>query len=327
VLTIIAVYTKIEQNNKPMIFSSILIGDKSCQTIYGDDAENVAEKIKIEISKLEEKISHEIEDSDISKLNNSSKWVKSEKTTIEILEKVIDVSRQSSGVFDPTALNLFQEYGLISGQIRTLNNERVSEMLENVDFRLLKIDKELERIKLENPNAAVTLDLISKGAACHQAIKIYENSKINRAIISIGTVTGVYGKKPNGESWNIPIKNPYKNEDIAMIQISNGFVASFGTINDKILFNGQKVNRIINARTGQIGGKIDSAIVLYPDGIIANALACVCVLLGNSDSFNILNYYGAEAIFIKNNVIEVTSKLIDKIKLLDDQFELRPCFQ
>jgi thiamine biosynthesis lipoprotein len=316
VLAVILIYIGLERNNKSFISCSVLMGSRSRQIIFGDNAEKAAEEVKAKVSELEEIISSHIYASDIERINNAAgnKWVKVNGITVEILNKVLDVSKRSRGVFDPTILRLIQIIETNKNNVQSYNQSEFATALKNVDFRKLKIDYDSERIKLENPKSGITLDMIAEGAVCGEALKVYKSLKVNRAMIAIGDAAGVYESNFENNFWEIPIKDP-KNESVAAIRISNGFAASFNAKGGP-----NKLAKIINAETGETGGQIAYNMIICYDGIMACALSCVCAVLDLNKSLEILKYYGADAVFIKDNIIKITPALVKKIIKPDNKF-------
>ncbi|MDR1240353.1 MAG: FAD:protein FMN transferase [Oscillospiraceae bacterium] len=298
VVVVVLVYIGIEQNNKPYICSSILMGNKSKQTVFGENSKKATEKVKDEISRLEETLSYEIKDSDIERLNSNagSKWIKSSDLTVGVLEKVISIAKRTHGIFDPTCLKIIKLYGLNSNFISTPKRSELLEAVESINYRKIKIERDSWRIMLADSNLSVTLEPILNGAACQKAIEIYQNCNLSWGSISIGNVTGVYNSESSKRKFIVPIMHDGKS--IASAEMESGFVASSG-----IKLNNNEKSKIINSKTGEIKENTRPIYVFHSDGVVSCVLSYVCALLEINEISDILNYYGAEAILIENQKI------------------------
>lgn len=227
--------------------------------MFGHNCDKVAEKVKNEISKIEEIISSEIYGSDVEKINKSEgKWVKVNKLTIEILEKVLNISKYTHGIYDPTCLNLVNIYR----NQKNISKDDLQRELKKTNYKFIKIDKEYSRVKIENDGTFLTLDDILDGLFCNKAIEIYKNSKISKALVKIGSTTGYfnYTEEKNTEP-------------------KNGFICDL---------SGSEI--VVNSKTGELSSSPYS--FYHPtDGIIANILARTCVFLDEKESKNLKNFF------------------------------------
>lgn len=308
ILFVIAIYLSMDQNNKNFIGTTSAMGTKIHQNIYGDNAEEVFKIAKESVDRLEDCISHEIDGSDIDRINmgSGSKWVKSDENIISILERTIDVSSKSRNTFDPSVLPLMSLWGMDSELIKKPSSLEISNKLDNIGYKNIKINREANRIKLENGKSLITLNQIQTGAACESIIDIYKKHQIKYGVASVGGTVGVWGNKPDQTHWKLSIKSPFApmndNSGIAVLKINKGYMVTYGTVEDKIDMDGQKINNLLDIRTGYpVKNNISSVVIVHSDAVIANALSKICCVLGRDESEEILNYYGAEAIFIYND--------------------------
>ena len=150
--------------------------------------------------------------------------------------------------------------------------------------------------------------------------------KVDYGVVSIGGTVGVYGEKPDSSLWKIAVKAPFaldkEDSRIAHIKIKEGYVATFGLKEDKINMNGAFKNKILDLRNGYpVENDIELVSVLHPDAIVASALAQICCVLNKEESLEILNYYGAEAIFVYNDKnIYITPKIRENCSIIDSSY-------
>ncbi len=327
---IVGWYVFVEQKDKSFTNTSMRMNVQVHQMLFGNDAELAAERVREKLQEVENKISYDIAESDIEKINNGAgkKWIKASEETILSLDKFIDISKKSKRAIDPTVLPLIAVWGFDGAAARYPEKAELEKALSNIDYRDIKINHEVERVKIRNKDGSITLKQIEKGIACNAAIGIYKNLKIDYGVVSIGGVVGVYGQKPSDSLWKVAIKNPFTWADmdsrIAHIKVKDGYVATFGLESDKINIGGSQKNRLLNIKTGQpVENNIASVSVLHTDAIIADALAKVCCALGKDESLDVLNYYGAEAIFVyEDKKIYVTPKIRENFSITDTDYTL-----
>lgn len=330
IIAVIIFYITVEHKDKSFTNTFSSMGVQIHQMIYGNDAEVASGKVRERIQYIEDKFSYDIDDSDIDRVNRGAgeKWVKCDSKTLDSVSKLLNISRKSYGVIDPTILPLVYLWGIDKGAIRTPNQDEIDDALSRVDYRDIKINYEVGRVKLDNSNASMTLKQIEKGAACSTAVDVYKDFKVDYGVVSVGGVVGVYGKKPDNSLWKISVRDPfiYSSQDIriAVIKIQEGYVASFGVRDDKISIDGMQCNKILNVKTGYpVVSNIALVSVVHPDAIIASALSQICCVLDREESFDILNYYGGEAIFVYNDKsIYVTPNIRNNFVIIDPEYSL-----
>ncbi len=330
VVCIVGWYAFVEQRDKSFTNTSMGMDVQVHQMLCGNDAEFAAGKVREKIQELENKISYDIAESDIERINSGSgeKWIKASEDTISALNKFIDISKKSKGVIDPTALPLISLWGFDNTTVRYPERDAIEKALANVDYRYIKINNSVGRVKIKNKGGAITLKQIEKGIACNAALDIYKKLKIDYGVISIGSVVGVYGQKPNDSLWKVSIKDPFvwdkADSRVAHIKVRDGYVATFGLKSDKINIDGAQKNKLLDIRFGEpVKNDIALVSVLHTDAIIASALSQVCCVLGKDESFEVLNYYGAEAILVyEDRKIYVTPKIRENFFITDETYTL-----
>jgi thiamine biosynthesis lipoprotein len=327
IVLVICIYTFAVKNYKESVDDSVVSGRSVHQAVYGRHTQEVFKKIKENFLKLEDSLSYDIDGSDVDKINSGAgtKWVKVDKNTIDILNKAHDVSQNSGGIFDITSLPLFKLWGFEDSQVCTPAAEEINETLKHVNYNLVNINHNLDRVKLDDEFSLISLKNLLSGILCENAVGVYKGSEISYGIISVGNVTGLYGEKPDQSFWKISLRDPFDSDiNIGNIKVKSGYISTFGCNSDKIFFNGEKINKIVNPKTGELPkSDILSATVFYSDPIIAGALSKVCCIIDKEASFKILNHYGAEAIIIDSDKnVHITQNIYDEFNLIKNDYKV-----
>ncbi len=235
-----------EKSKKQYTSTSSLMNKKLHQVIYGKDCEEILEIVKKESSKIEETLSFDFYGSDIEKINNSGgKWVKVSDITINTLQKLINISYHTGGIFKPFYIN---------------KNDEDANKIKKLDCNMIIIDKENNRVRIENKGVILSVDELIEGIICNKAIEIYKSKRINRAIIKVGSTTGYLNS----------------NED----NIKNGFVSKCSE------------KYITDFKTGKLTENRTNFEFYHPnDAVISCALSRVCSILDNQNAQKIVDFF------------------------------------
>lgn len=258
----IFLYINIEKFDNQVSNFSTVSGRQVSQNLVGSDCDQISEFVNKEISNIEKKLSHNFCDSDIDRLNNANgNWINLDNHTIEILDKIIKISRKTHGFYDPTYLNIINLYD--QNNYSTIENKQLSEELKKVNFNFVEIDKENSRARINGQGTLLTLNDIIDGIACNFAIDFYKKSKINKAIIKVGTCTG------------------YLNSDDNSNNIKDGFVCNLS-----------ESEKIINPNSGEIVSKYLPKSFYHPsDCTIACVMARICASNDENQSSKIIKLF------------------------------------
>ncbi len=329
IFSVIAVYTQIEQKDKNFIDSFELENKQVYQTVYGNSAEKIIADAKTQAIKFNTKISSRDKNSQIKKINEgeNKKWIRCDERIINLVDKCIEVSRMSKSTFDITSGILMDLWKLGIKNVK-FNDENVKEALKNIDYNYIKINHDVNRIKLDDKHSKIDLDCIKEGAVNDLIMDVYRKSDADGAIVSVGNTTSVYGAKPDNKCWKLSVKDrqPNKNEQVefAFLKTTEG---SLSTIMNEVSDSGNSStvrNKIIDLRTGYpTNNNISSVTIYHKDAVIANCLGYVCGVLDKYESKEILDFYNAGAIFVyKDKKVSVTDNIKDNFVIINKEYNL-----
>jgi thiamine biosynthesis lipoprotein len=278
------------------------------QTIYGDNAPQTARQVLKQITKLQKQISWKEDGSQVQKINKNAghEWVDLSSGVIDILSKSLDVANSSNGTFDPTILP-------ISAEQKTIDSQKESENHSPVNYKDLKLNKDVKRAKLFNENARLDLRSIFEGAACNFAIEEYMKQN-QKAIISVGHSIGIYGTKKD-EPWRIDIpvlKDPNKTR-LGILETKESHIFISGSYENELdpQIDDKKTNDLV------------CVLITHTDGVISDALSNACILLDLEKSKTLIELYQAGAIFVdKNKHVFVSDNIKNQLRITNKQFSL-----
>lgn len=326
---IILIYANAGKKQKSYDSTNIIAGIEVQQTVYGNNAERAMRNAAKDISVLESLISGQ-EGSDVYRINQGadSEWIDIDEKTAEVLDLSLEIAKKSSGAFDPTMKNILDLWGFNSDKQQVPSKTDISTYLPYINYSNLKVNTDVLRARLFKKLSAVDLTAIKDGAACDAALKSYEKSRAHSGIISVGHSVGVYGTKADQTPWRIAIKDPFNMEDksknIIVLKLDSGCVSTSSPY-EKIFMENKKVyHHIISPVTGYpVNNNIISVSVAHKNGLISDALSLACNVLGIKKSQSLLEYYGADAVFVyKDKKVYATSNIKDKILITDENYTL-----
>ena len=235
--------------------------------IYDD---SIFDKLFGILEDIDEKYNSYSENSYIDKINkNSGHFVKVNDETIEILSKIIHLSKIIGGEYDITIMPLIRLWGFYKQNPILPSLDKIKKVKRLVDYKKIIIDKKRNRVKIEKNQEIITGSFI-KAYAIEKIVEEMKKIGIKDAIVNAGGSSiiainewGIIAENPEEEreilrtEKGIPIKitqNQYAGNDeyndLFEIKIKN---KSFSTSNQKntyILINNEKYGHIISPKTG-----------------------------------------------------------------------------
>ena len=235
--------------------------------IYDD---SIFDKLFGIVENVDEKYNSYSENSYIDKINkNSGHFVKVNDETIEILSKIIHLSKIIGGEYDITIMPLIRLWGFYKQNPILPSLDKIKKVKRFVDYKKIIIDKKRNRVKIEKNQEIITGSFI-KAYAIEKIVEEMKKIGIKDAIVNAGGSSiiainewRIIAENPEEEreilrtEKGMPIKitqNQYAGNDeyndLFEIKIKN---KSFSTSNQKntyILINNEKYGHIISPKTG-----------------------------------------------------------------------------
>ena len=235
--------------------------------IYDD---SIFDKLFGILENVDEKYNSYSENSYIDKINkNSGHFVKVNDETIEILSKIIHLSKIIGGEYDITIMPLIRLWGFYKQNPILPSLDKIKKVKRFVDYKKIIIDKKRNRVKIEKNQEIITGSFI-KAYAIEKIVEEMKKIGIKDAIVNAGGSSiiainewGIIAENPEEEreilrtEKGMPIKitqNQYAGNDeyndLFEIKIKN---KSFSTSNQKntyLLINNEKYGHIISPKTG-----------------------------------------------------------------------------
>lgn len=265
----------------------------------GEFEEYIAD-IQNVVTDLENEISWTIDGSDIDILNNSLQVSNSD--LAQVIAVCLEVSELTGGCFDISIGELINLWDISSGSEIIPSEAEIILAAQNSGYEKISI---IDDTIILSESVSIDLGSIGKGLALDE-IEIYlEQTDVDGAIISVGGSVLAYGNYNDaGDAWQIAIQHPRnENSYIGVLKIDEGFVSTSGDYEQYFEVDGVRYHHILDANTGYPScSDLISVTVVASSGLLSDALSTAIFACGSEYAQTLLDYYGASAILIDNEL-------------------------
>ncbi len=270
--------------------------------INEDNARNMVNSTFHEISRLSKVFSRFDSRSELYSLNQSGQLISASNDMIDIINKSMEYSELTNGLFDITALPLLQ---LNQDSFNAHNSpptaDEIAEVKSLINYKFINVSG--NNITLTKTGSHITLDSIAVGYIVDRAASLLSNDNINNVLINGGGEIYPKGVKQDGELWKIGIANPRDNNNyLAVINSGNWAISTSGDY-ESYFTDDYLHHHIIDPRTGVSPTELSSATVIAGDTTCADALSTACIIMGKNEALSMIEGMpGTEALFVDKNM-------------------------
>jgi thiamine biosynthesis lipoprotein len=197
---------------------------------------------------------------------------------IDVVQKSIEYSRLSEGVFDVTYASVGYLYDYRTHQHPT--EAQIAAALPGVDYRQLLVDPQARTIRFMKPGMRIDLGGIAKGWAVDRGIEILRRAGIQHAMVNAGGDTALLGDRL-GKPWVVGIRDPRKSGAVvARIPLQDEAISTSGDYERYFEENGQRYHHIIVPGTGKSPDAVRSVTVIGANATRTDGLTKTVFILG-----------------------------------------------
>ena len=285
------------------------------------------------ISELENKISKNIPDSEISALNRNagvSPVILSE-PVFNLLTMAQKYSILSEGMFDVTIDPVVELWGIGTDHAAVPAHDKLEHALSLVDYRALVLDPKMDSAYLPKPELAVDLGGIAKGYIADQVREFLVSGGAEGGIIDLGGNIVAFGKKPDGSDFRIGIQDPFggRGSTIGVVTMNSGSLVTSGIYERYFEQDGKKYHHIFDVRTGYpVDNSLAGVSIVTRESAVGDALSTAVFALGLEKGMALVERTGGvDAVFItRDKEVYISSGLKDSFTLTDRNFTIRGAF-
>lgn len=283
-------------------------------TCYGKESADAVSAAKEEILRLDNLLSAESENSEVSLINSAGSGVLSEDGR-KLMDFSLDIFSKTDGAFDVTVYPVMKLWGFTEGKLNVPTKSELNEALNCCNSDNIRFDRDSGEIVLSD-GQGIDFGGIAKGYASDRLMEIFEAYDIDSAIVTLGGNIQTYHTKPDGSEWNVAIRNPFddKEEYVGSLRVSNLAVVTSGAYERFFVdeASGKTYHHIIDPSTGYPADKgIASVTIVSSSGILADALSTACYVMGidnsikywhNKDDFDFIIVTSDREVYITKNI-------------------------
>lgn len=315
--------------NEPLSKDGFMLGTFVKIKLYDSKNEEILDKAFERLREIENRMSLNIVDSDLSKINNSAgiKPVEVHEDVYYVIKKAKEFAEISSGAFDPTIEPIVKLWGIGTANERVPSEEEINNKLKKIDYNKVQL-LEGNRVFLEESGMGLDLGGIAKGYGADEVQKILIENGVKSAIIDLGGNVFGLGSRLSGEPWKIAIQNPFsdnRGSHIGTLAIHDMSVVTSGDYERYFEEEGVKYHHIIDSKTGYpANNNVSGITVLSRYSIDGDALSTAFYVLGVSDGLALAEEIeGIEVVYItKDKKLYLSSGIINVFENTNEEFEI-----
>ena len=241
--------------------------------------------------------------SEVSHLNKIGKAKMSEDLKL-LIEKSLEVSEKSDGVFDITVGPAMKSFGFYDSTTESQRTQRKKKVEDIIGYKNIRIKEDSIFLK---PGMMIDLGGLTVGYALDKVQEILKSEGIKSGLIDAGGDIICFGDRV----YNIGIKDPIQQGIIKTIKIKNQAISTSGNYEKFIEKDNQKYTHIINPKTGQaISDKENSlcSVTIIADKCVdADAYATAVFVAGINSGQNLIRKLKLKGVLIRNDgkIIEI----------------------
>ena len=253
----------------------------------------------------EQLFSRTIEDSEVSKINNScGQPVTVSDETAELIRLGLEYGDISNGYFDITIASASELWDFTDNEDKTLPDpEELAEAVTHIDYRNVKVDG--NTVTLSDPDTKIDLGGIAKGYIADQLKEYLKEEGVEHALINLGGNMLAVGSKYDGSPFRIGLQKPFESDGtpIAVLEIDDQSVVTSGNYERYFEKDGTIYHHILDPGTGYpIQNDLYQVSIISDNSVDGDALSTTCYALGLEKGMELIQSLdGVEAVFVTSD--------------------------
>lgn len=244
--------------------------------------------IEAELEEVNRQMSTWDPKSEISRFNHSTS---TEPVTVsepfaEVVQRALELSKESNGAFDPTLEPLLTLWGFSSESTTDAvpSEEEILKTKALTGWHKIVVPSPSSLQKAE-PQVSLDLGAIAKGYGVDAVGRLLLENGFENWYVEIGGELVVHGNNPKGEPWKIGVQYPSTTAEFdrfkGTLQISSGALATSGDYRNYIEEEGQIFSHILDPRTGRSVHSSTASVSVYaPNCTLADGMATGLFVMG-----------------------------------------------
>lgn len=262
---------------------------------YDNQNRNLQSEIDSILDEYNKSVSTYDTTSIISRFNRNESGLKQDHIFMENLTISMDISKSTSGAFDPTVAPLVDAWGFGFKEKKNLDSTHIDSLIRLIGMEHIKIES--GQAYKTNPNVEINFNAIAQGYSVELVGDFLESKGIRNYLVDIGGEVSAMGNKPSGKKWAVGIEKPASNkfdsQDVQVyLEVKDMAVATSGNYRKYYEKDGVRYSHTIDPQTGRpVSHSLLSATVITDDCSKADAYATAFMVMGKEKALE----------FVENN--------------------------
>lgn len=238
---------------------------------------------------------------DVALINSLGiKGVGVHRSTYDIIDKTLDLSRKTEGAFDITVGPLVKLWKDAARNKRMPDEKELADARGKVGYKNIILTPP-GHVLLAKDGMKVDLGGVASGYACDEIAGILKIGGIEHFLVDAGGEILCRGLEGGRRPWVIGIQDPFdKRKIIGEFAIRDRSVSTSGSYEKFLMIGEEKFSHIINPITGLPEKNIMSATVIAPTGTEADILSTALCVLGAEKGLAVISKMkGVEAMCVE----------------------------
>lgn len=280
------------------------------------------------IQDIENKMSINIEDSEVSNINKTAgkSYVSVSPETYYVIEKGKYYSSLSNGRFDISIGPLVKLWGIGSENANVPSQNEINKAIGKINYKDILLNESDKSIMLAEEGMVIDLGGIAKGYAADVIADYLKSKNIDNAIVDLGGNVLTLGGKSKTEKWNIGVQDPFQQRSnyIGILSVRDKTIVTSGVYERYFIQDGIRYHHILDPFTGYpVENSLVSVTIVADSSIDADALSTTAFALGIEKGTELIEKIdGVDAIFVdKNKNVYITKGIKESFKIINDEFK------
>ena len=286
-------------------------------TVYG--GADLPGQVQALISDLEGQLSVTDPDSALYAVNASGSGTLTGRANT-LMGQALDLCRRTDGALDLSIYPVVRAWGFTTGDYQVPDDAALADLTALVDYTRIDYDPASGAVALP---AGMEIDLgsVAKGCAGREAAQLLRQAGVASALLNLGGNIQTVGSRPDGDPWQIGVKDPATGQPMMVLSIRDQAVVTSGGYERYFQQDGRTYWHIMDPDTGRPAENgLRSVTIVGDDGLVCDGLSTALFVMGleraarfwaASDDF--------EAIFVTDDgTVYLTQGLTDRFALTQD---------
>ncbi len=250
-------------------------------TAFGPQAEAAVKAAEDEINRLDQLLAAENENGEVGQLNRSGSSTLTADTAY-LVERALEINRQTEGAFNMMMYPLMKAWGFIGGEYAVPDQDTIEGLLPLADVAGVTYDPRSREIRFQQQGMEIDFGGIAKGYTSARIMEIFDEYGVTSGIVNLGGNVQVKGGKTDTTPWRVGIQHPEKpGEYLGILSLRDQAAITSGGYERFFEQDGVRYHHILDPETGKPAESgLASVTIISPDGTLADGLSTALFVMG-----------------------------------------------